>query len=91
MTRPVKALTRLAEGVDPPGLLARKLLALDDGSRVGRRLLDEARRRLEALCDRHPWAELPRPSLDDEALAEELRRVGLRLLEELEGQRGERP
>lgn len=92
MTRPVKALTRLAEGVDPPGLLARKLLALDDdGSRAGRRLLDEARRRLEALCDRHPWAELPRPSLDDEALAEELRRVGLRLLEELEGQRGERP
>ncbi len=86
LTCPERDLARLARLPDLPGLLARRLLALD-GSDEGRRLVDGARLRLEGLVARDPWATLQGPPLDEVSLVEALRRVGRSLLEELLAQK----
>ena len=86
LTTPERDLALLARLPDLPGLLARRLLALDD-SDEGPRLVEGARCRLENLMSGAPWTALEGPPLDDGALTDSLRAVGLNLLEELLAQR----
>jgi len=84
---PAVDLEALARGDDPPGLLARHLLALERGEDEGAPLLARARAALGAVAAR-PWPGLePVDDVDPRPL---LRRVGVRLLEELLAQRGPR-
>lgn len=80
-------LEEIARSGDPPGLLARKLLALDRGDSAGEHLLHEARERMLRLADRRPWVALGRARPDDEAVRAHLRRAGEMALEELLAQR----
>jgi len=81
---PAVDLEALARGDDPPGLLARHLLALEGGENEATPLLTRARAALEAVAAR-PWPGLdPADDADPRPL---LRRVGIRLLEQLLSQR----
>lgn len=84
-------LAALARGTDPPGLLARRLLALDAAPEDPRRreLLAAARERLEAAARRVGAGAFSEPELDDEALADRLRRAGTEALDRLLAQRPE--
>jgi hypothetical protein len=81
--RPSLDLEALARGADPPGLLARRLLALEEGAPEGEALLREARERVRRLSERLPWAALEAPSPAADEVREHLRRAGERAIEEL--------
>lgn len=82
-------LVALARDVDPPGLLARRLLALDapthDAASTAERarLLRIARDTRESLTRRSEFVAIPRVELRDEELIEEVREAGMAALEEL--------
>jgi DNA repair exonuclease SbcCD nuclease subunit len=85
-------LAELASGDDPPGLLARELLALERGGEAARELLDAARAALREQARDPRWQPLEEQRrasapLDDASLAELLRGAGTALLEELLSQR----
>ncbi len=84
---PAVDLDALARGDDPPGLLARHLLALERGEGGASPLPARARAALEAVAAR-PWPGLD--PVDDADPRPYLRRVGVRLLEQLLAQRGPR-
>lgn len=79
-------LVALARWDDPPGWLARRLLALERGDDDGS-FLEEARGRLARVAERSQWADLPRRDLDDGAARALLVRAGRRALAELLRQR----
>ncbi len=83
--RPALDLAALARGDDPPGLLARHLLSLA-GEEPDPALLREARRRLDGVAAR-PWPGLAAEEVDPRPI---LWRAGLRALEQLLAQRGQR-
>ena len=83
---PLLDLRRWAGRVDPPGLLARRLLALDGEGPERDRLVAAAREVLEAVDGDERWARLEPLGLDGPGLREELRRQGLVLLEALAAQ-----
>lgn len=95
-TRPAIELERLLEGRDPPGELARLLVALRDGGEVDAALLDRAADQVGDVHTANAYAPLrrdpeTRDRPDGERLRELLYRQGLRLLEELlaQGDAGE--
>ncbi|MBW2446972.1 MAG: metallophosphoesterase [Deltaproteobacteria bacterium] len=82
----------IAQSNDPPGLLARKLIALYRGGEERRALLDEARGSLRPLAQEPTWAvvEDQRSATDpisDEALVTLLRQAGVAALDALLAQR----
>lgn len=89
--RPRVDLASRARGSDPAGLLARKLLALEDPrSAECAELLRGARSALEAEQRRSvSWAVLEQPDLSDEPLRARLVRAGWKALERLEETREE--
>jgi len=94
-TRPPLELERLREGRDPPGELARLLVALRDGRDVDDELLREAGDRLDDVYRANAYAPLRRDpdtrgraDEDEENLRRLIRRQGIRLLEQLLGQTG---
>ena len=91
-TRPVLDLDELARGVDPPALIARKVLVLRrHGNDPDRRaLLDGARQRLELLGGRRSFAAYKFAPPTDDDLQELLERAALGALDELLAQRRER-
>jgi DNA repair protein SbcD/Mre11 len=84
-TEPVIALTELAGRADPLGLLAQRLLLLDapasDPDRQA--LLRRSRRHLEQQVQAPHWREALGDGLDDEAVADYLRRAGRQALAEM--------
>jgi len=84
---PAVDLEALARGDDPPGLLARHLVALERGDNEAAPLVARARAALEAVAAR-PWPGLD--PVDDADPRPLLCRVGVRLLEQLLAQRGPR-
>jgi len=85
-------LNELARGDDPPGLLARKLLALERSGEERSALLEAARSQLAATAGDVRWAALqeerePGDPLSDEALASLLTRSGTAALSQLLAQR----
>jgi DNA repair protein SbcD/Mre11 len=98
-TLPEIDLADLARQSDPPGLLAQRLLALDDGPGVAGcdELVRRARRQLEARARLPQWAALREPAgsdaqsaaelLHDEAIVAWLRESGLAALSALLSQR----
>lgn len=82
-TRLAVDLEDLARGNDPPALLARQILALKSGEAEAAELVEVARRDLSRVAGEASWGGLPRPTLDDEALAARLREAGMRALEAL--------
>ena len=87
--RPALDLDELAQGDDPPALVARKILVLrrpvDDPER--RALLDGARQRLESLSGRRSFAAFGLAPPPDEELQDLLERAALGALDELLAQR----
>ena len=79
-------LKRIAQASDPPGLLARQLLALENGEEDARQLIREARHRLEKEVASSDWSQLERIQLTQEQIRELLLQTGLSALEELLGQ-----
>lgn len=82
-SRPALALEELARTSDPPGLLARKLLALERHEPEGESLVREARRRMEELSERKPWSSLGSGAPAADAVRAHLLRAGEQALEEL--------
>jgi DNA repair exonuclease SbcCD nuclease subunit len=82
-------LDELAAGGDPPGLLARKLQALERDDPEGRRQVRAAREHLQTLVGRPPWVALEGGALDDEVVRAHLVRAGEQALEGLLAQRGD--
>jgi hypothetical protein len=85
--RPALALDELARSSDPPGLLARRLLALERGDPEGEPLVREARRRMESMVERRPWMAAQLEAPDEAAVRAHLLRAGEQALEELLAQR----
>jgi hypothetical protein len=88
-SRPEIDLESLAGEDHPPGLLARKLLALEKGGEEATTLLQQARRELMRVSDDRIWAQLDPVGLDDRMLHRLLLDSGTRALEELLEQVGE--
>ena len=88
-SRPEIDLESLAGEDHPPGLLARKLLALEKGGEQATTLLQQARRELMRVSDDRIWAQLDPVELDDRMLHRLLLDSGTRALEELLEQVGE--
>ncbi len=90
-TRPEIDLEKLAREPTPPGLLARKLLLLDEPDENAERqsMIDQARHRLREQAGKSRWNELSVDPPDPISTAEYLRESGLRLLERLLAQRQE--
>lgn len=87
-TVPHLDLESLARQSDPCGLLARRLLALDNpGSEEWQRLVDKARPSVEAITGSREFRELHRSPSDDE-IAADLARAGRLALSQLIAQRG---
>lgn len=83
-TRPRIDLERLAGQRDPAGLLARRLLWLDEpDSEPARRMIREAATRLAAQADDARWQELDPSSPDEATTIEYLREAGIRLLDSM--------
>ena len=81
-TKPKIELCKLAERIDPPGVLARLLLSLDSPLKEGTNtLVAKAKGRLNKLLKEDRWSNLKPKELDQECTVEWLRRTGLRLLE----------
>ena len=86
-TVPRLDLDSLARQSDPCGLLARRLLALDDpDSQERQRLINKARAPMEAVAGGREFRELNR-SLSDDDIAAELARAGRLALSQLIAQR----
>ncbi len=79
-------LKRIAQASDPPGLLARQLLALENQEEDAGQLIREARHRLEKEAASSDWAQLERIQLTEDQIRELLLQTGLSALEELLGQ-----
>lgn len=89
-TRPRPDLARLARQSDPCGLLARRLLALDDPENEERqRLIELGRSRLEPVVEGREFRDLER-GLDDAEIVAWLKRSGLTALNRLLEQRGDK-
>jgi len=87
-TSPAVDLRRLARQSDPCGLLARRLIALQDpGSDEYRRLVETGHRQLDPVVRSREFRDLGR-ALDDRAVAEWLHRAGLTALNRMLDQRG---
>ena len=87
--QPQHDLRELSLRSDPPGLLARDLLALSENAQgaEARDLVHEARATLlRAARSRRVWTELDDPDTSDEALRERLLRAGFEALDELVAQ-----
>ena len=84
-TEPPLDLERLAEGSDPVGLLARRLLVLrrapDDAERA--ELIRRARTELETVPGQRTYWNLDAPELDEARIAEILEQAARRALEQL--------
>ncbi|QOC23121.1 DNA repair exonuclease [Wenzhouxiangella sp. AB-CW3] len=90
-TTPAVNLARLARQSDPCGLLARRLIALEDpDSEEYRRLIAMGRDSLDALAGAREFRQLER-KLDDAAVARWLLNAGRIALDRLLEQRGDRP
>jgi DNA repair exonuclease SbcCD nuclease subunit len=79
-------LKRIAQASDPPGLLARQLLALENQKEDARQLILEARHRLEKEAASSDWSQLERIQLTEDQIRELLLQTGFSALEELLGQ-----
>ena len=79
-------LKRIAQASDPPGLLARHLLALENQEEEARQLTQEARHRLEKEAASSAWSELERIQLTEDQIRDLLLEAGLSALKELLGQ-----
>ena len=79
-------LKRIAQASDPPGLLARHLLALENQEEEARQLTQEARHRLEKEAASSAWSELERIQLTEDQIRDLLLQAGLSALKELLGQ-----
>lgn len=86
---PALDLEEVAQGTDPAGLLARKLLVLraDPEDPARQTLLAEANERLAEVVSRPVFAALRREVLDEQKMAEVLEASALRALDELLAQR----
>ena len=89
-------LAEIAEGADPPALLAQRLLVLERGGAQASTLLDEARAAMGELASNRRWAPLEEhrsahDPLEDASLLELLRSSGTAALEALLEQRNARP
>ena len=80
---PALDLAALARGDDPPGLLARRLLALESESEVGAAWVVDARRAMEDLVLARPFAALGAGAPDERAVRERLLRAGRAALAQL--------
>jgi hypothetical protein len=76
----------IAQASDPPGLLARQLLALENQEEDAEQLIREARHRLEKEAASSDWSPLERIQLTEDHIRELLLQTGLSALEELLGQ-----
>jgi len=87
--QPAIDLEALAAGADPPALIARELLALREGRDAPERrvLVDEARRRFEALVATSVFAPLEAAVPDEDAIAAVLEQAALGALDELLAER----
>jgi len=79
-------LKRIAQASDPPGLLARQLLALENQEENAGQLIGEARHRLEKEAASSDWSQLEKIQLTEDQIRELLLQTGLSALEELLGQ-----
>ena len=87
-TTPAVDLRRLARQSDPCGLLARRLIALDDPDcDEYRRLVEQGRRQLDPVVRSREFRDLSRV-LDDGAVANWLHQAGLTALNRMLDQRG---
>jgi hypothetical protein len=82
-SRPSLDLMRLAGEDHPRALLARRLLALEQGGDEAAELIGRARRELTRIVDEPYWAHLERTELDDDQVRRLLLEAGLEALEEL--------
>jgi exonuclease SbcD len=85
---PAVDLDELSRGDDPPAILARKLLALEDGGEVAQKMLLEARDDLRSLATDARWIPLgdtryAQDPLSDESLAICLKAAGMAALHKL--------
>lgn len=79
-------LNSVAQANDPPGLLARQLLALENQDKGAEGLIEEARHRLEKEAASSAWSQLEGLQFTDDQIREFLLQAGLSALEELLGQ-----
>ena len=86
-------LQELAKRSDPPGLLAQRLLLLNEPQEnpERRKLLAEAQQKLAERSRKPQWERLQKPPPDEEQTAAWLHRSGIRLLEELLAQQAQQP
>jgi len=89
-------LRKIAQGDDPPALLARRLLVLREGGAERARLLEQARRALREVAQEPRWSPLEQlrhaeDPLSDEALASALQQAGNAALHQLLAQRPSAP
>lgn len=87
-TEPPLDLESLAEGADPPALLARRLLALREDGEEARRLVARARAAMLEAGEHAHFLSLGAPALDAEEVKRTLRNLATRALLELLGQKG---
>jgi DNA repair exonuclease SbcCD nuclease subunit len=85
---PAISLRELSIGDDPPAILARKLLALDEGGSAAQELLLKAREDLRPLANDSRWAPLSETRyahdpLSDDSLVEYLKDAGMTVLHKL--------
>ncbi len=79
-------LKRIAQAGDPPGLLARQLLALEHQEEDARQLIREVRHRLEKEAASSAWSQLEKIQFTEDQVRELLLQAGLSALKELLGQ-----
>jgi len=87
-TEPPLDLEPLAEGSDPPALLARRLLVLRGDGEEARRLVARARAAMVEAGEHAHFLSLGAPALDAEEVKRTLRHLATRALLELLGQKG---
>lgn len=80
-TQPMHDLSVLAKSDDPPGLLARELLSVMDGTATT--LLDEARARLRQVDNQRPFTSLDSDTPDDTELQTAILHSGYSVLDDL--------
>jgi len=76
-------LARLAQGADPPGLLAQRLLELQADGEPARALCARVAQHLESALARPRWQQLREPMPSEHEISERIARVATRLLDEL--------